>query len=409
MDHGIAALPQFIPSPPINAFHIGPLEIHFYALGYIIGITLAILITRRRWRALGGDPDLVNDIALWVVPAGIIGGRIYFDITTPDDIPHVWYGVFAVWTGGLGIWGGVALAAAVGAWRLRRLGVTVGPFANAIAPALLVAQAIGRIGNYFNKELFGKPTTLPWGLEIPYAYRVAGGIPPQDLHYATFQPSFLYELIWDLALAAFLVWLGHHAKIKPWGLFALYVAGYSGYRIFEETIRIDSSEYFLGLRLNMFVAISLTVIGVVWFVLAQRRPERPYTVLPASAAGAVEDTKPGDAAAVMNDPEAADQAEAAHGEADQTETGQSETGQDAVGQKAGQGLVGQEAGQGLADQKAGQGETAPAEAGHAEAGPALADDSGDVDSEKAAPADPSAGGKAKADDDTVVATARSDE
>ena len=168
---------KFIPSPPISSFHIGPLDVHFYALGYIIGITLAILITRRRWRALGGNPDLVNDIALWVVPAGIIGGRIYFDITTPDDIPHVWYGVFAVWTGGLGIWGGVALAAAVGAWRLHKLGITVGPFANAIAPALLVAQAVGRIGNYFNKELFGKPTTLPWGLEIPLQYRVAGGIP----------------------------------------------------------------------------------------------------------------------------------------------------------------------------------------------------------------------------------------
>jgi phosphatidylglycerol---prolipoprotein diacylglyceryl transferase len=293
MAHGTGALPQFIPSPPINSFHIGPLDVHFYALGYIIGITLAILITRRRWRALGGDPDLVNDIALWVVPAGIIGGRIYFDITTPADIPHVWYGLFAVWTGGLGIWGGVALAAAVGAWRLRKLGITVGPFANAIAPALLVAQAVGRIGNYFNKELFGKPTTLPWGLEIPFQDRVAGGIPAQDLHFATFQPSFLYELIWDLALAAFLVWLGHHARIKPWGLFALYVAGYSGYRIFEETIRVDSSEYFLGLRLNLFVAIALTVIGLVWFVLAQRRPERPYTVLPPGApeaAGAAEAT-----------------------------------------------------------------------------------------------------------------------
>jgi prolipoprotein diacylglyceryl transferase len=298
MAHGIGALSQFIPSPPINSFHIGPLDIHFYALGYIIGITLAILITRRRWRALGGDPDLVNDIALWVVPAGIIGGRIYFDITTPDDIPHVWYGVFAVWTGGLGIWGGVALAAAVGAWRLRKLGITVGPFANAIAPALLVAQAVGRIGNYFNKELFGKPTTLPWGLEIPYQYRVAGGIPNQDLHFATFQPSFLYELIWDLALAAFLIWLGHHFKIKPWGLFALYVAGYSGYRIFEETIRIDSSEYFLGLRLNMFVALSLTIIGVIWFVLAQLRPERPYTVLPP---GAADEVSPDAAAAVAPD------------------------------------------------------------------------------------------------------------
>src|ERR1700759_5783016 len=284
MSHGTSALGQYIPSPSISSFHIGPLDIHFYALGYIIGITLAILIPRRRWRALGGNPDLVNDLALWIVPAGIIGGRIYFYITTPHDIPHVLYGALAVWSGGLGIWGGVALAAAVGAWRLHRMGITVGPFANAIAPALLVAQAVGRIGNYFNKELFGKPTTLPWGLEIPYQYRVAGGIPNQDLHFATFQPSFLYELIWDLALAAFLVWLGHHARIRPWSLFALYVAGYSGYRTFEETIRVDSSEYFLGLRVNMCVAIALTVYGLGWFALAQRRPERPYTVLPPGAA-----------------------------------------------------------------------------------------------------------------------------
>jgi prolipoprotein diacylglyceryl transferase len=276
----LTALPAYLPSPPIDSFHIGPLDIHFYALGYIIGITLAILITRRRWRALGGDPDVVNDIALWVVPAGIIGGRIYFDITTPGDIPHVWYGVFAVWTGGLGIWGGVALAAIVGAWRLRRLGITVGPFANAIAPALLVAQAVGRIGNYFNKELFGKPTTLPWGLQIPYPYRVSGGIPPQDLHFATFQPTFLYEIIWDLALAAFLVWLGHHAKIRPWGLFALYVAGYSAFRIFEESVRIDSSEHFFGLRLNMYIAIIGTLGGLIWFGFAQRRPDRPVVVRP---------------------------------------------------------------------------------------------------------------------------------
>ena len=141
------ALPEYIPSPPINSFHVGPLDIHFYALGYIIGITLAILITRRRWRALGGDPDLVNDIALWVVPAGIIGGRIYFDITTPMDIPHVWYGPFAVWDGGLGIWGGVALAAVVGVWRLRRRGVNVALFMDAVAPALLVAQGRGDIGD----------------------------------------------------------------------------------------------------------------------------------------------------------------------------------------------------------------------------------------------------------------------
>ncbi len=299
----LTALPAYLPSPPIDSFHIGPLDIHFYALGYIIGITLAILITRRRWRALGGDPDVVNDLALWVVPAGIIGGRIYFDITTPKDIPHVWYGVFAVWTSGLGIWGGVALAVIVGAWRLRRLGITVGPFANAIAPALLVAQAVGRIGNYFNKELFGGPTTLPWGLEIPYPYRVSGGIPPQDLHFATFQPTFLYELIWDLALAAFLVWLGHHAKIKPWGLFALYVAGYSAFRIFEESVRIDSSEHFFGLRLNMYIAIIGTVGGLIWFVFAQRRPDRPVVVRPdpaqpdAGTAPAPVEAPPGEATA----------------------------------------------------------------------------------------------------------------
>jgi prolipoprotein diacylglyceryl transferase len=312
MAHGTTALAQYIPSPSINSFHIGPLDIHFYALGYIVGITLAILITRRRWRALGGDPDLVNDIAIWVVPAGIIGGRIYFDITTPGDIPHVWYGVFAVWTGGLGIWGGVALAAVVGAWRLHRLGVTVGPFGNAIAPALLVAQAVGRIGNYFNKELFGSPTTLPWGLEIPYQYRLSGGIPPGDLKYATFQPTFLYELIWDLALAAFLVWLGHHAKIRPWGLFALYVAGYSAFRIFEESVRVDSSEHFLGLRLNLFIAVAGTVAGFIWFVFAQRRPERGYTVLPP---GAADEVSP-DAAGPVDDVAAEDAAGPAHEEAE---------------------------------------------------------------------------------------------
>jgi prolipoprotein diacylglyceryl transferase len=267
------ALSQFIPAPPISGFHIGPLLVHFYALGYIVGITLAILLTRRRWRALGGNPDIVNDLALWVVPAGIIGGRIYFDITTPDDIPHVWYGVFAVWTGGLGIWGGVLLAALVGAWRLRKWGLSVGPFANAIAPGLLVAQAVGRIGNYFNNELFGKPTSLPWALQVPLAFRPAG-----YLQYATFQPSFLYELIWDLALAALLIWLGHHARIKYWGLFALYVAGYSGYRIFEESIRIDSSEYFFGLRLNMYIAIIGCLSGLIWFVIVQRRQEKPAVV-----------------------------------------------------------------------------------------------------------------------------------
>jgi prolipoprotein diacylglyceryl transferase len=268
-----------IPSPPVSGFHLGPLLVHVYGLMYVIGITLAIVITRRRWRAQGGDPALVTDVALWAVPAGIIGGRIYFDLTTPFDIPHVWYGVFAVWTGGLGIWGGIAGGAAAGIWRVRRAGASPGLFANAVAPALLVAQAAGRIGNYFNQELFGKPTSLPWGLAIAPQFRPHG-----YTQYPTFQPTFLYELIFDLALAAALVWLGHHRDIRPWGLFALYVAGYSAFRIFEETVRIDSSAHFLGLRLNFFIACLGTAAGLAWFALAQRGqrgagppPRRPET------------------------------------------------------------------------------------------------------------------------------------
>jgi prolipoprotein diacylglyceryl transferase len=248
----------YIPSPPINGFHIGPLLVHFYGLMYVIGITLAVIITQRRVRSAGGDPSVVGDIALWAVPAGIIGGRIYFDITTPAQIPHVWYGVFAVWTGGLGIWGGIAAGALVGVWRVKRRGLSVAPFADAIAPALLVAQAVGRIGNYFNQELYGRHTTMPWGLKI-------------DGHPGYYHPTFLYELIFDLALAALLVWLGHHTKIKPPGLFAIYVTGYSAFRIYEESLRIDYSQHFLGLRLNTFVASALTGIGIIWFLYTQRR------------------------------------------------------------------------------------------------------------------------------------------
>jgi prolipoprotein diacylglyceryl transferase len=268
----------FIPSPSVNGFHVGPLFVHVYGLMYVIAIALAIWITGRRWAAAGGDRALVGDVALWAVPAGIIGGRIYFDVTTPFDItPHTWWGPLAVWNGGLGVWGGIAAGALAGAWRVRRSGASVGVFMNAIAPALLVAQAVGRIGNYFNQELFGKPSGLPWALEISHAARLRSGIPAADLKFSTFQPSFLYELIFDLALAAILVWLGHHRRIQPQGLFALYVAGYSAYRIFEETIRIDSSAHFLGLRLNFFIALVLTITGLVWFAVVQRRGGQPAT------------------------------------------------------------------------------------------------------------------------------------
>jgi prolipoprotein diacylglyceryl transferase len=272
-----------IPSPTVSGFHVGPAFIHVYGLMYVIGITLAILITRRRWEAKGGDPNLVADVAIWAVPAGIIGARIYFDITTPGDIPPHWWGVFAVWSGGLGVWGGIAAGAAAGIWRVRRAGANVPVFMDAVAPALLVAQGLGRIGNYFNQELFGKPTHLPWGLEISLAHR-----PPGYTAFSTFQPTFLYELIFDLALAAALVWLGHHRNIRPPGLFALYVLGYSAFRIFEETLRIDSSEHLLGLRLNFYIATILAIIGLVWFIRSQRGkgdepPTEPAEAIPTTA------------------------------------------------------------------------------------------------------------------------------
>jgi len=256
----------FIPSPPVNGLHVGPLDVHLYGLMYVVGIALAMIITTRRWQATGGEPGLVTSVALWAVPAGILGARLYFDLTTPFDMPRHWWGPFAVWTGGLGVWGGILAGGLAGIWRVRRAGADWRLMADAAAPALLVAQAVGRLGNYFNSELYGKPSGLPWALEISPVHRVAG-----FAHYATFQPSFLYELIFDLALAAALTWLGHHRDIRPPGLFALYVTGYSAYRIFEETIRIDSSAHFLGLRLNLYIAIAGTLAGATWFAATQRR------------------------------------------------------------------------------------------------------------------------------------------
>jgi prolipoprotein diacylglyceryl transferase len=236
---------------------------------YVVGITAAIMLTLRRWRAAGGHDDLVYDVAFWGVPAGIIGGRIYFDITTPEGIPPHWWGFLAVWKGGLGIWGGIALAAVVGIWRVRRAGANVPAFLDAVAPGLLVAQAIGRIGNYFNQELFGRPTSLPWGLSIAPAHRPAG-----YGQFTTFHPTFLYELIFDLALAGFLIWLGRRGRVVAPGLFALYVTGYSAFRIFEETLRIDTSGHIAGLRWNFYLASLLTVAGLVWFIYTQRSAKR---------------------------------------------------------------------------------------------------------------------------------------
>jgi prolipoprotein diacylglyceryl transferase len=257
----------YIPSPSSNGFSVGPLFFHAYGIAYVFAVIAAILISRWRWGRAGGDRDLVYEVAMWGFPAGLIGGRIYFDITTPSQVPSHWWGVFAIWQGGLGIWGGIAGGLAGGLWILhRRLQRgEISQFMDAAAPSLLVAQAIGRIGNYFNQELFGKPSTLPWALKIDPLHRPAG-----YERFATFQPTFLYEMIWDLSLAGFLIWLGYRRRIRPPGLFALYVAGYSGFRIFEETLRIDYSNHILGLRLNFWVASLLCLGGLLWFAAVQR-------------------------------------------------------------------------------------------------------------------------------------------
>jgi prolipoprotein diacylglyceryl transferase len=264
-----------IPSPSANGFHLGPVFIPAYGLAYVAAVAAAVFITRRRWAARGGDPDLVYDVALWGFPAGVVGGRLYFLATSWNEVPHHWWGPFAIWDGGMGIWGGITLGTLVGLRVLHRRRANIALFMDVAAPALLVAQAIGRIGNYFNQELFGGPTSLPWGLEISPVHR-----PPGYLQYSTFQPMFLYELLFNLLLAAFLVWLGRRRTIRPPGLFALYVAGYSGFRIWEETIRIDPSKYLFGLRLNLYVASVLCLIGLCWFVWTQRRrpvSEEPMT------------------------------------------------------------------------------------------------------------------------------------
>jgi prolipoprotein diacylglyceryl transferase len=258
-----------IPSPSSNGFQVGPFFVHAYGLAYVGAIAAAILIVTRRWGRQGGDSTLVQEVALWGVPAGIIGGRLYFLATSWSEVPSHWWGPFAIWDGGLGIWGGIAGGTLAGLWVLRRRGADIPRFLDAAAPALLVAQAIGRIGNYFNQELFGGPSGLPWALQISPEHRPAG-----YEQYATFHPTFLYELIWNLGLAGVLVWLGHHRRIRAPGLFALYVAGYSLGRIGEELLRVDPAHHIFGLRLNFYVAVLLTIGGAIAFIVIQFRSFR---------------------------------------------------------------------------------------------------------------------------------------
>jgi prolipoprotein diacylglyceryl transferase len=319
-----AALLAEIPSPHSGVLHLGPVPIRMYGLMLLIAIAACVWLTRRRWIKLGGEADLVYEVALWGVLAGIVGARLYHDLTSwnqdallgNEPGPHPWWGPIAVWKGGLGIWGGILFGVAAGAivvrrglrHQVRRLeeeqaqvrgadenralaakiehvkGLGIRHMLDAVAPGLLLAQAIGRWGNYWNQELFGKATSLPWGLKVdlahcPDQYQISG----QNGCDVLFHPTFLYEFLWDLSGVGILLWLDRRVRFRPPALFALYVAYYCFGRFFEELLRIDPSNHFLGLRVNAWVSVvcfvGSTVFFVLWqFVLPRRAAKREGSV-----------------------------------------------------------------------------------------------------------------------------------
>jgi prolipoprotein diacylglyceryl transferase len=255
----------FIPSPHTGVVHIGPLQLHMYGLTLLVAILACVWLTGHRWKAMGGEWDLVTRVAVWGVAFGVVGARLYHDITSWSEVPTPkWQGIFEVWKGGLGIWGGILFGALAGAVVVRRSGADVSKFLDAAAPGLLLAQGIGRIGNWWNQELYGKPTKLPWGLEISVAHR-----PLQYLDRATFHPTFLYELIWDFIGVGMLLYVSRRYTIRPPALFSLYIAWYCFGRIFEELLRIDPSHHIAGLRLNAWVSTILFCGSTTYFILHQ--------------------------------------------------------------------------------------------------------------------------------------------
>jgi prolipoprotein diacylglyceryl transferase len=261
----VTVLYASIPSPSDSTVEIGALTIRWYGIMLLVGILAAVYVSGRRWLAWGGDWDLVVRCGMWGVGWGIVGARAYHVVTSWEEVPDEWWGVFAVWKGGLGVWGGVAAGVVAGAIIVRRAGANVPLFADAVAPGILLAQGIGRLGNYFNQELFGKPTDLPWGLEIDPDNR-----PAEYAGSATFHPTFLYEIIWDGIGVAALWALGR--RLRPGGIFFLYVMWYSlGRFAWEEQLRIDPSNEFLGMRLNFWIALGVFLAGTAGFVWSQRR------------------------------------------------------------------------------------------------------------------------------------------
>ena len=239
-----------IPSPGDNAVHIGPLQLRAYGLAIAVGAFVAITIARRRWVAHGGAAEDIGAVAMWAVPAGLVGARLYHVLTDWPRFEGRWLSVLAVWQGGLGIPGGLVAGVCTGIWAARRRGLPVPVLLDVVAPAIPVAQAIGRLGNWFNQELFGRPTDLPWGLEIAPEHRPAAF---RDV--ATFHPTFAYEALWNLALAAVLLLVERRWRLRPGQLFVGYVVGYAAGRLWVEALRIDPASQLWGLRINIWTSL----------------------------------------------------------------------------------------------------------------------------------------------------------
>lgn len=260
-------------SPGSGEIHLGPLQLRAYGLMIALGVLAAVWLTGRRFEQRGiGTRDDAAALALWAVPAGVIGARLYHVITDWQRFEDRPADIVKIWEGGLGIWGGIALGVLVGVWVARRRGLPVGLVVTCATPALALAQAIGRWGNWRNQELFGRPTDLPWGLEVSPAKVADAGYPSGTL----FHPTFLYESLWNLALCGTLLWIDRRwgERLKPGRLFAVYVAGYTFARFFIERIRIDPANTIAGLRVNEWVSAIVFVAAVAYLAVDGVTPAR---------------------------------------------------------------------------------------------------------------------------------------
>jgi prolipoprotein diacylglyceryl transferase len=267
-----------IPSPGVGVWHLGPFPVRGYALCIILGVLVAVWVGERRWIQRGGLPGTVGDIAVWAVPFGLVGGRLYHVLTDPElyfaSGKDPWAALY-IWRGGLGIWGAIALGALGAYIGCRRRGIKFRAYADALAPGIALAQAVGRWGNWFNQELYGKPTTVPWGLEIDPAHR-------GDLQqYETFHPTFLYECIWDVGVAGLVIWADRRFRLGYGRAFALYVMAYTAGRGWIEYMRVDSVNHIFGVRLNVWTSIVLFIAATAYFIIVGRRhPGRETNVQP---------------------------------------------------------------------------------------------------------------------------------